>query len=41
VVFSHESLGPSHLLALREQAFPRLPNRLEVKAAPSAETRLP
>jgi len=41
VVFSHESLGPSHLSALREQAFPRLPNRLEVKAAPSAETRLP
>jgi hypothetical protein len=41
VVFSNESLSPSHLLALREQAFPRLPARLEAKVAPTAETRRP
>ncbi|HLA79898.1 MAG TPA: family 10 glycosylhydrolase [Vicinamibacteria bacterium] len=40
VLFSHESLGPSHLLPLREQAFPRLPNRLDQKAVPTAETGL-
>lgn len=40
LLFSHESLGPSHLLPLREQAFPTLPNRLDQKAAPTAETRL-
>ncbi len=37
VLFSHESLGPSHLLPLREQAFPNLPNRLQQKAVPTAE----
>lgn len=40
VLFSHESLGPSFRLLLREQAFPRLPSRLDQKAVPTAESRL-
>ncbi len=40
VLFSHESIPPAHVAPLREQAFPRLPSRFDLRAAPAAESRL-